>query len=70
MKRKIILDTPVKKEEEYIINIDELGAEGEGVGRVDGYTLFVKGALPQEQVRVKVLKVNNIRNPSSIQRKG
>ncbi|MBP1937667.1 23S rRNA (uracil1939-C5)-methyltransferase [Paenibacillus sediminis] len=30
--------------------------EGEGVGRADGYTLFVQGALPGEKVRVKVLK--------------
>ncbi|MNJ40422.1 23S rRNA (uracil-C(5))-methyltransferase RlmCD [compost metagenome] len=30
--------------------------DGEGVGRVDGYTLFVSGALPGEQVEVKVLK--------------
>lgn len=30
--------------------------DGEGVGRAEGYTLFVQGALPGEKVRVKVLK--------------
>ncbi|WP_036723811.1 23S rRNA (uracil(1939)-C(5))-methyltransferase RlmD, partial [Paenibacillus forsythiae] len=30
--------------------------EGEGVGRVEGFTLFVQGALPGEKVRAKVLK--------------
>ncbi|WFA22796.1 23S rRNA (uracil(1939)-C(5))-methyltransferase RlmD [Paenibacillus mucilaginosus] len=34
-----------------------IGHEGEGVGRVNGYTLFVPGALPGEKVRVKVVKV-------------
>ncbi|AJY77556.1 RNA methyltransferase [Paenibacillus beijingensis] len=31
--------------------------EGEGVGRADGFTLFVQGALPGERVKAKVLKV-------------
>ncbi|MFD1174780.1 23S rRNA (uracil(1939)-C(5))-methyltransferase RlmD [Paenibacillus puldeungensis] len=30
--------------------------DGEGVGRVEGFTLFIPGALPGEKVRVKVLK--------------
>ncbi|UUZ97703.1 23S rRNA (uracil(1939)-C(5))-methyltransferase RlmD [Paenibacillus sp. P25] len=34
-----------------------IGHEGEGVGRVNGFTLFVQGALPGEKARVKVLKV-------------
>ncbi|PDO10111.1 MAG: 23S rRNA (uracil-5-)-methyltransferase RumA [Candidatus Reconcilbacillus cellulovorans] len=34
-----------------------LGSDGEGVARVDGYTLFVPGALPGEQVLVRVREV-------------
>ncbi|GJM73392.1 hypothetical protein HMSSN036_56080 [Paenibacillus macerans] len=30
--------------------------DGEGVGRAEGYTLFVAGALPGEKARVRVLK--------------
>ncbi|WP_411835331.1 23S rRNA (uracil(1939)-C(5))-methyltransferase RlmD [Paenibacillus pabuli] len=30
--------------------------DGEGVGRANGYTLFVQGALPGETVRVRVMK--------------
>lgn len=29
---------------------------GEGIGRLDGYTLFVKDALEGDLVRVKILK--------------
>lgn len=36
------------------ITIDNLGSHGEGVGRSQGYTLFVEGALPGELVEVEV----------------
>ena len=48
---------PVAKNEEYIADIVGLGHDGEGVGRVNGFTLFIQGALPGEKVRAKVLKV-------------
>ncbi len=46
----------VKKNEEYIITIEDMGSEGEGVGKVDGFTLFVKDGLPGDVARVKVIK--------------
>ncbi|CAH0120552.1 23S rRNA (uracil-C(5))-methyltransferase RlmCD [Paenibacillus sp. CECT 9249] len=48
---------PVAKNEEVTVDIVGLTHDGEGVGRTDGYTLFIQGALPGEQVRAKVLKV-------------
>ena len=48
---------PVAKNEEYEADIVGIGHEGEGVGRVNGFTLFIKGALPGERVLVKVLKL-------------
>ncbi|UVI33543.1 23S rRNA (uracil(1939)-C(5))-methyltransferase RlmD [Paenibacillus spongiae] len=51
------MSVPVSKNDEVIVDIVGLTHEGEGVGRVDGFTLFVQGALPGEQVRAKVLKV-------------
>lgn len=47
---------PVAKNDEVLLDIIGLTHEGEGVGRADGYTLFVQGALPGEKVRAKVLK--------------
>lgn len=49
---------PVEKNKDYIITIDNLGYEGEGVGRINGFALFVPGALPGEEVEVKIVKVN------------
>ncbi|ANS77007.1 RNA methyltransferase [Paenibacillus yonginensis] len=46
---------PVAKNEDYTIEIIGMNHDGEGVGRAEGYTLFVAGALPGEKVRVKVI---------------
>lgn len=45
------------KNEEVVADIVGIGHEGEGVGRVQGFTLFIPGALPGEKVRAKVLKL-------------
>lgn len=49
---------PVVKNENYIIDIQSLGHEGEGIGRIDNFTVFVKGALEGERVEAKIIKVN------------
>src|SRR2546428_13794387 len=36
------------------LTIDDLAFGGEGVGRVHGYVMFVRGGLPGDQLRVKV----------------
>ncbi len=46
----------VKKNEEYIITIEDMGSDGEGIGKADGFTLFVKDALPGDVAKVKVIK--------------
>ncbi len=45
---------PIAIHQEVEVTIVGLNHDGEGVGYVDGYTLFVVGALPTERVRVKV----------------
>lgn len=46
----------IKKNEEYIITIEDMGTDGEGIGKVDGFTLFVKDSLPGDMAKVKVIK--------------
>lgn len=36
------------------VTIESLGSHGEGVGRIDGFTVFVDGALPGEKVEVRM----------------
>jgi 23S rRNA (uracil1939-C5)-methyltransferase len=40
--------------QEIELEIERLGIHGEGVGHVDGFTLFVEGALPGETVHVRL----------------
>ena len=47
----------IKKNEIYTMTIEDIGAEGEGIGKVDGFTLFVKDALIGDKIEVKVIKV-------------
>ncbi|PKM93202.1 MAG: 23S rRNA (uracil(1939)-C(5))-methyltransferase RlmD [Firmicutes bacterium HGW-Firmicutes-1] len=49
---------PVIKNECYSLTIDDLNVDGDGVGKIDGYALFVPGAVPGDKVYVKVIKVN------------
>ena len=45
---------PVVKGNTYTIDILRLGSSGEGVGRYENFTVFVRGALPGETVQAKV----------------
>lgn len=45
-----------EKNDELELDITDLGSTGEGIGKIDGYTLFVKDALIGDKVRVKVIK--------------
>ena len=45
-----------KKNQIVELYIDDLGTNGEGIGHIDGYALFVVGALPGERVRVGIMK--------------
>ncbi|MCR5587369.1 MAG: 23S rRNA (uracil(1939)-C(5))-methyltransferase RlmD [Lachnospiraceae bacterium] len=38
------------------VHITDIGNDGEGIGHVDGYAIFVKGALPGDLVKAHILK--------------
>ena len=46
----------ITKGQEFSLEIDDMGTDGEGIGHKEGYTLFVKDALVGDIVRVKVIK--------------
>ena len=47
-------EIPVSKGMTYEIEINSLGSNGEGVGRYEGFTVFVPGALPGEKAVVLI----------------
>ena len=47
----------MKKNEFYTVTIEDLTHEGLGVGKVDGFPLFIENSIPGEVVRVKTMKI-------------
>lgn len=47
----------MKKNDVVSLTIEDLGADGMGVGKADGMAFFVKDALPGDKVSARVLKV-------------
>ena len=45
-----------KKNDLCEVTITDIGMNGEGIGKYDGYTLFVKDALPGDKAKVKIMK--------------
>jgi len=48
---------PLRRDEEVEVRIDSLAFGGNGVGRVDGFVVFVRAGLPGDVVRARVTKV-------------
>lgn len=45
-----------QKNQYITLEVEDLGSEGEGIGKIDGYPFFVKDALPGDTIRAKVMK--------------
>ena len=46
----------MQKNDTVIVKIEDIGVTGEGIGKVDGYTLFIKDAVIGDVVEAKVMK--------------
>lgn len=51
------MQIPVRQGDSIAVQMTGLGSSGEGVGKYESFTVFVKGALPQERVQVTVTLV-------------
>ena len=49
----------VKKNEEYIVDIIDNGYEGEGIAKIDNFTIFIPGAIKGEKVKILIVKVTS-----------
>lgn len=50
---------PLKKNDTLTLDITALGSQGQGIGRVEGYAVFVPGALPGEHIKAHIIKVKS-----------
>ena len=47
----------MKKNDLVEVTIESMGSAGEGIGKIDGYPLFVKDTFPGDRARVSLTKV-------------
>ena len=50
-------NSPVEKNKEYIVDIIDNGFEGEGIAKIDNFTIFINGAIKGEKVKILIVKV-------------
>jgi 23S rRNA (uracil1939-C5)-methyltransferase len=48
---------PVEKNKEYVVDIIDNGFEGEGIAKIDNFTIFIPSALKGEKVKILIVKV-------------
>ena len=48
----------IKKNQELEVNIVDNGFDGEGIAKIDNFTIFIKGAIKGERCRILIVKVN------------
>lgn len=59
MRKGVLMDIPVKKNEEYVVDIIDNGYEGEGIAKIDGFTIFVNGVIKGERCKIAITKVTS-----------
>ena len=51
------MDIPVEKNKEYIVDIIDNGYEGEGIAKIDNFTIFIPEAIKGEKIKILIVKV-------------
>lgn len=52
------MEIPVKKNNEYEVEIIDNGYEGEGIAKINDFTIFIPGAIEGERCKILIVKVN------------
>lgn len=48
---------PIQEGEEYEVKIEDLGKEGDGITRVEGFVVFIPDTKVGDEVKVKITSV-------------
>ena len=51
------MEIPIKKNDELIVDIIDYGANGEGIAKIENFTIFVSGAMKNEKCKIHITKV-------------
>ncbi len=52
-----MINIPVEEGKKYTLKIKDIGESGEGIGKIEGFTIFVKGGIPEDKVLIEITKV-------------
>lgn len=47
----------IKKNKEYVVEIIDNGYEGEGIAKIENFTIFIQGAIKGEIVKILIVKI-------------
>ncbi len=47
----------IQKNQEYVVDIIDNGFEGEGIAKIDNFTIFIPGTIKGEKVKIIIVKV-------------
>ncbi len=50
---------PVEEGKEYSVTISDIGSQGDGIARIEGFVVFVPEAKVGQTVKVKITRVGN-----------
>jgi len=48
---------PIKEGDEYEVKIEDLGKEGDGITRIEGFVVFVPETKVGEEIKVRITSV-------------
>ncbi|MFR1776568.1 MAG: 23S rRNA (uracil(1939)-C(5))-methyltransferase RlmD [Clostridia bacterium] len=51
------MNMQVEKNKEYIVDIIDNGFQGEGIAKIDGFTIFIPNAIKGEKIKILIVKV-------------
>ncbi len=51
-------DSPIEVGKTYDVTIDEVGREGDGIARIEGFVVFVPNTKKGDHVKIQVNKVS------------
>ena len=46
--------SPLNEGEEYDVKIEDLGRDGDGIARIEGFVVFVSGAKVGDEVKIRI----------------
>lgn len=47
-------DSPIKEGAEYDVKIEDVGRDGDGIARIEGFVVFVSGAKVGDEVKIRI----------------